>query len=279
MAACRRDAGHHIFSKLLKASPPVELTWHHLYFGLRRFRAFAFAVERGKKKRKTSPACQRGVPPSLHPSRHIWPWWEWWGLLRWEVCCRLSAPRVFQLNKTHFFPKSKNTSRKKTFGLLCIQSWSTHAARAWNAINNVRPFYTFREVIYYYYCVGMTLIASVIKPLACSNGSSLMSCLQGKEGFKDGKLIPSKMKWSWPAWESPWQGPMQIEIPWEQGRPLITNMNSPLHSQTQIFLCSIAKWEIFDQQTISEIISSLILESESDCFAECLWKLARWSSH
>lgn len=34
-----------------------------------------------------------------------------------------------------------------------------------------------------------------------------------------------------------------------------------------MFLCSIAKWEIFEQQIISEIISSLILESEGDCFA------------
>lgn len=40
----------------------------------------------------------------------------------------------------------------------------------------------------------MTLITSVIKPLTYSNGSSLMTCLQGKEDFKDGKLGPGKMK-------------------------------------------------------------------------------------
>lgn len=72
MTACRRDAGKHIFYQHLKALPPVGVFWHHLYSGLRRFRAFAFAVEGEKKKRKTSPACQRGVPPSLHPSRDIW---------------------------------------------------------------------------------------------------------------------------------------------------------------------------------------------------------------
>lgn len=118
--------------------------------------------------------------------------------------------------------EQKCKQEKETFGLFCIQSWSTHAARAWRAINNVRPFHTFREVIYYYYCVGTTLLTSVIKPLTCSNGSSLMSCLQGHEGFKEGKLVPSKMRWSWPAWESLWQGLVQIQIAWEQGRPLIT---------------------------------------------------------
>lgn len=34
-----------------------------------------------------------------------------------------------------------------------------------------------------------------------------------------------------------------------------------------MFLCSIARWEIFEQQIISEIISSLNLESEAECFA------------
>lgn len=75
-----------------------------------------------------------------------------------------------------FFPKHE---QEKTFSLLCIQSQSTHTAGAWDAINNVRPFYSFREVIYCYYCVGMALITAAIKPLAGSAGSSLTTCLRG----------------------------------------------------------------------------------------------------
>jgi len=36
-----------------------------------------------------------------------------------------------------------------------------------------------------------------------------MTCLQGKEDFKDGKLGLSKMNWLLRDWGSPWQGLVQ----------------------------------------------------------------------
>lgn len=57
--ACRRDALKHIFNEHLKALPPVEVIWYHLYLGLRRFRALAFVVK-GTKENKSFQLFRKG---------------------------------------------------------------------------------------------------------------------------------------------------------------------------------------------------------------------------
>lgn len=61
-------------SHLLLALPPVEVIWHHLCFGLRRFRAFAFAVEGGIKEKKDIPCLSEGCPSiSASQQGHLSP--------------------------------------------------------------------------------------------------------------------------------------------------------------------------------------------------------------
>lgn len=120
-----------------------------------------------KKRWQRQTAFTHTLPPGkqqhLDVSRRGWEMWGNW-----------TEERLWFF--FFFLPKHE---QEKTFSLLCIQSQSTHTAGAWDAINNVRPFYSFREVIYCYYCVGMALITAAIKPLAGSAGSSLTTCLRG----------------------------------------------------------------------------------------------------
>lgn len=92
-----------------------------------------------------------------------------------------------------------------------------------------------------------------------------MTCLQGKEDFKDGKLGPSKMKWFQPGWESLWHEPMQNAALLRRGMAL--NYKNWLPFACSALNVSLLKSRVRSRHPVLWFLAWFWKQKMPDCFA------------